>query len=114
MNEQEFLNFWKTIEWPESKPVFYRLYHDDAGSPLFYSQEDLPGKYIDITPTQYALQNMSVRVVDGKIIQYKTIWVTKLVPADSGTLCHSQDVTIVVAGQPGQYWKKKENVIETY
>jgi len=113
MNEQEFLDFWKTIEWPEIKPVFYRLYHNDNGIPLFYSQEDLPGKYIDITPEQFALQNMSVRVSDAKIIQYKTIWVAKLVPADSGTVCHSQDVAIVVVDQPGQHWKKKENVIET-
>ena len=113
MNEKEFLDFWKTITWPEIKPMFYRLYYDEAGLPLFYSQEDLPGKYIDITPTQFALKNMAVRVVDGKIIQYKTIWVAKLVPADSGTLCHSQDVAVIVAGQPGQYWKKKQNVIET-
>jgi hypothetical protein len=113
MNENEFLDFWKTIEWPEIKPVFYRLYYDEAGLPLFYSQEDLPGKYIDITPEQFALQDMAVRVVDEKLIQYKTIWVTKLIPADSGTLCHSQDVAIVVASQSGKYWKKQKNVIET-
>jgi len=113
MTEQEFLDFWETIKWPEINPVFYRLYHDDTGLPLFYSQEDLPGKYIDITPAQFALQNMAVRVVDKKLIQYKTIWVNKLVTADSGTLCHSQDVTIVVADQSGKYWKKQENVIET-
>ena len=113
MTEQEFLDFWKTIEWPEIKPVFYRLYYDNAGLPLFYSQEDLPGKYIDITPDQFVMRNMSVRVVDQKLIQYKTVWVTKLVPADSGILCHSQDVAVVVANHPGQYWKKKENVIKT-
>ena len=113
MTDNEFLDFWKTIEWPEIKPVFYRLYYDDTGLPLFYSQEDLPGKYIDITPEQFALQNMSVRVVDEKLIQYKTVWVNKLIPAESGTLCHSQDVAIVVADQSGKYWKKKKNVIET-
>ena len=68
MTENEFLNFWNTIEWPKIDPVFYRLYYDDAGLPLFYSQEDLPGKYIDITPEQFALQNMAVRVVDEKLI----------------------------------------------
>jgi hypothetical protein len=56
---------------------------------------------------------MAVRVVDEKLIQYKTIWVNKLVPADSGTLCHSQDVSVVVANSSGKYWKKQENVIET-
>jgi hypothetical protein len=113
MTEQEFLDFWKTIEWPEIKSVFYRLYYDDTGLPLFYSQEDLPGKYIDITPIQFVLQDMAVRVIDEKLVQHKTIWVNKLVTADSGTLCHSQDVTIVVADQSGKYWKKQENVIET-
>jgi hypothetical protein len=68
MTEKQFLDFWKTIKWPEIKPVFYRLYYDINGLPLFYSQEDLPGKYIDITPEQFALQNMAVRVVDEKLI----------------------------------------------
>lgn len=113
MTEQEFLDFWKTIEWPEPKPIFARLYHDDAGLPLFYSQDDLPGKYIDLTPEQFMNQDMSVRVVNGKFVRRRTTWVKKLVPADSGTLCHSQDVAVVVADHPGQYWKKKENVIET-
>jgi hypothetical protein len=67
MTENEFLDFWKTIKWPEIKPVFYRLYYDDDGLPLFYSQEDLPGKCINITPEQFVLQNMSVQVVDKKL-----------------------------------------------
>jgi len=113
MNEEEFLEFWKNHKWTDPKPVYYRLYYDVNGMPLFYSQEDMPGKYIDITPKQFTVQNMSVRVVDGKIVQYRTIWMSKLVPADSGILCHQNDVAIVVADQPGQYWKKKENVIET-
>jgi hypothetical protein len=113
MTEQEFLDFWKTIEWPEIKPIFYKLYHDDDGLPLFYSTDDVPGKYIDITPAQFSSQDMSVRVVDGKLVRRRTAWVSKLIPADSGTLCHSQDITVVVADQPGQYWKKEDNVIET-
>ena len=113
MNEEELLEFYRTYKWEDPAPVYYRLYHDDAGNPLFYSHEDLPGKYIDITPKQFALQDMAIRVVDGKLIRYKTMWIHKLVPAKSGTLCHSQDVTVVVDTQPGQYWKKKENVIET-
>jgi hypothetical protein len=68
MTENNFLDFWKTIEWPEIKPVFYRLYYNNDGSPLFYSQEDLSGKFIDITPEQFALQNMSVQVIDEKLI----------------------------------------------
>ena len=113
MTDQEFLDFWHNYKWIDAKPVYYRLYYSDSGEPLFYSHEDLPGKYVDVTPGQFALQDRLVKVVDGKLVRQRTSRMTKLVPADSGTLCHVRDVTVVVADQPGQYWKKKENVIET-
>ena len=113
MTEQEFLEFWTNYQWIDAIPVVYRLYYDDAGLPLFYSHEDLPGKYIDVTPEQFALQDRLLKVIDGKIVCHRTARMNKLAPADSGTLCHSNDVTIVVADQPGQYWKKTENVVET-
>lgn len=113
MTEEEFLEFWHNFKWPEIKPVYRRLYYNDIGEPLFYSQEDLPGKYIDVTPEQFALQDQSVKIVDGKLIRRRTARMTKLAPADSGTLCHTTDVTVVVIAQPGQYWKKTEHVIET-
>ena len=113
MTEQEFLEFWNNYKWTDIKPVYYRLYYSDSGEPLFYSHENLPGKYIDVTPEQFALQDWSVKVIDEKLIRQRTARMTKLAPADSGTLCHTRDVTVVVADQPGQYWKKKENVIET-
>ena len=113
MTEQEFLEFWKNHKWIDAKTVHYRLYHDDAGLPLFYSHEDLPGKYVDVTPEQFAQQDRSVKVIDGKLVRCRTARMTKLVPADLGTLCHVNDATIVVADHPGQYWKKTENVVET-
>jgi hypothetical protein len=113
MTEQELLEFYRTYKWTDPAPVYYRLYHNDAGEAQFYSHEALPGKYIDITPEQFTLQDMSVKVVDGKLIRLRTAMMGKLVPADSGTLCHTQDVSVVVSDQPGQYWKKTENVIET-
>ena len=113
MTEQEFLEFWKNYQWTDVKPMNYRLYYSADGEPLFYSHEDLPGKYIDVTPEQFALQDRSVKVVDGKIVRCRTARMTKLVPADSGTLCHINDVTIIVADQFGQYWKKTENVVNT-
>ena len=113
MTEQEFLEFWKNYQWTDVKPVHYRLYYSDTGLPLFYSHEDLPGKYIDVTPEQFALQDWSVKIIDGKIVRQRTARMSKLVPAESGTLCHNNDVTVVVADQPGQYWKKTENVVKT-
>jgi hypothetical protein len=113
MTEQEFLQFWNDYKWTDIKPVLYRLYYGNAGEPLFYSHEALPGKYIDVTPEQFALQDWSVKVVDGKIVSERSARMTKLVPAESGTLCHTQDVCVVVADHPGQYWKKTENVVKT-
>jgi len=113
MTEEEFLEVWKNIQWPAPKPVYYRLYYNDVGEPVFYSHEDLPGKHIDITPEQFALQDHSVKIVDGKLVRQRQTRITKLVPGKSGVLCHSNDVTVVVAQQPGQYWKKKQNVVDT-
>jgi hypothetical protein len=113
MTEEEFLEFWNNYKWSDSEPVYYRLYYDDAGVPLFYSHKNLPGKYIDVTPEQFALQDPSVKIIDGKLKRLRTTRITKLVPSESGTLCHAKDVTVVVSDQPGQYWKKKENVVET-
>ena len=113
MTEEEFLDFWTNYQWTDPPPVYYRLYYNDSGETLFYSHEDLPGKYIDITPEQFVLRDQSVRVVDGKIIRQRTARMSKLVPAESGILCHTNDVAVIVTDQPGQYWKKTENVVKT-
>lgn len=106
MNEQEFLDFWRSISWPEPQPVYYRLYYNDSGAPLFYSQQDLPGKYIDITPEQYVQHDMSVQVVNGTLKRRPPPPPPKLVPGESGTPCHPNDVSIVVEShQPNQQWK---------
>jgi len=111
MTEQEFLEFWNSYQWTDPAPVHYRLYYDDAGLPRFYSHEELPGKYIDVTPEQFALQDRLIRIVDGKIVQQRTARINKLAPAKSGTLCHLADVSVIVADQPGKYWKKTGNVV---
>jgi hypothetical protein len=109
VNDREFLDFWKNIEWPEVKPIYYRLYYDDVGQPLFYSHKDLIGKYIDVTPEQFALRDLQVRIVNGVLKPRKRPVPPKLVPSDQGTPCHPNDVAVVVSGQEEhQGWKLKQ------
>ena len=93
MNEQEF---WAALQPIETKPVFYRLYHDDQGNPLFFSQEDLQGKYITLDQATYNTPHTHIRVIDGKLVTLDTSVITKLTPAQYGVPCHPQDVSIVV------------------
>lgn len=93
MNDQEF---WGALELRETKPVLYRLYYDDQGLPLFYSQEDLPGNYIDLDHATYTNPPIHVRVVNNKLTVLNTTVVTKLHPGRSGTPCDPQDISVVV------------------
>jgi hypothetical protein len=108
-NTQNFLDFWKTYTWPAPKPVFYRLYHTDVGEPVVYSMEDLPGKYIEVTATQYQEHSYRVRVVNNVLVRLLPNLVTtkKLVPAETGTACHPIYITIVTDADTNQKWKLK-------
>jgi hypothetical protein len=101
--------FWSILHhMPEPQPVFYRLYHDDQGRPLFYSMEDQPGTYIEIDQATFALGSMNVRVRDGKLIEITWATTTKLVPGNSGSPCHPDNVAVIVAeDQPHIRWSKK-------
>ena len=100
-------NFWAAFSVPreEPKPIFFRLYYDKRGDPLFYTMEDLPGKYIEIDKETYLKSSMFVKVVSGKIIENKTntAKVQKLRISKNGTPCDPSDVTIIVS-------KTKEHV----
>ena len=110
MNEQEFLEFWNNYQWTDPIPVHYRLYYDDAGLPLFYSQEDKSGNYIDVTPEQYARASMNVRVRDGKLIELTGTVFSKLRPTNTGTPCDPADITVVVStDQTHQCWSLTTN-----
>jgi len=99
--------FWSVLHsQPAVQTVFYRLYYDEQGCPLFYSMEDCPGTYIEIDQETYACSPSKVRVRNGKLVQLEWYTAKKLTPADSGTQCHTQNVSIVVDDH-GQYWKKK-------
>lgn len=102
--------FWTILHaMPESDPVFWRLYHNEQGEPLIYSMENLPGTYIDVDPETFAINDMNVRVYDGKLIKIKpkTI-IKKLEPSDTGTACYPSNVAIIVdETEPHQRWKIK-------
>lgn len=106
MTEDEF---WAILAAaPEPQPIFYRLYHDEQGQPLFYTMEDVPGTYIEITQEQHAAGAFNVRVENGKLITITWVTTEKLEPTDTGTACHPDNVAIVVSQQQThQCWSKQ-------
>ena len=106
-NTEIFLEFWRTYRWSEPQPVLFRLYHDDAGWPLQYSQDDLPGLFVDITPEQYVQSDFRVRVINGEIIPQEPPAPPKLTKAYQGVTCHPTDVTVITDQEPFQAWSMK-------
>jgi hypothetical protein len=104
MTPEEFWSILHSV--PDTAPVFYRLYHDGSGVPLFYSMTDQPGTYIEIDQVTYSRAPSNVRVKNGQLVEITWQTAQKITPADSGTQCHLQDVAVVVDSN-GQYWKKK-------
>lgn len=105
-NTKIFLDFFANYQWtPAPPPVSYRLYHDADGLPLFYSTEDLPGTWIEISHRDYEQRDEKVKVVQGKLKHLPTATVRRMRPSEFGITCHPQDITIVVSqGQTHQRW----------
>ena len=109
MNEttENFLKAMAEFEWPQPRPVTYRLYYHADGTARFYTMEDLPGDYILVDRETYVADCRNVRVVQGKLIFVPPTRTVKLLQpsTDAGTACHPQDVAVVVADvQPHTKW----------
>jgi hypothetical protein len=105
-------DFWSILRsMPGPKQVFYRLYYNDAGSPIIYSMEDLPGNYIEVDQETYVLASFNVRIINNKLTRTNPmITVKKLQPSIDGTACNPQDVCIIVdADQPHIKWTTVSN-----
>jgi hypothetical protein len=101
--------FWKILaDVPVPTALYYRLYHDQHGVPLFYSMDDLPGTYIEIDQETYNRNSSNVRIYNGKLYELTKNITSKLRPSKTGTPCHPNDVCIVVSeSNPHQRWSKQ-------
>jgi hypothetical protein len=106
MTPEELSNLFQAV--PEPPQPFFRLYYDADGVPLFYSMADEPGTYIEISQQQYHAGASNVRVRNGQLIEVSWTTTTKLVPGNSGTPCHPDNVAVVVTeSQPHFKWSKQ-------
>lgn len=114
MNEttENFLKVMAAFQWPDPKPIEYRLYYNDDGTPKCYSMEDLAGKYILVDRETYVSHIWNVKVVDEKLLVIPLATrVNKLQPnSDTGTSCHPQDICVIVGqNDPHTKWAKTTN-----
>jgi hypothetical protein len=90
------------------KPEF-RLYYDDLGSIICYTCEKAEGNYIVIDAQTFAEGRHDVRVIDGRIIKDSpSATIVRLTPSNSGYLCASEDLSIIVTNDDDvekKYWK---------
>lgn len=98
---KNFLKVMAEYQWPDPKPITYRLYYNADGTPECYSTEELSGKYIEVDAQTFVLRPWNVRVKDQKLIyiEPKTLLQKLSVDPESGTPCHPQDVCIIVPTQ---------------
>ena len=102
-------NFWAVMADyvpPETKPIPYRLYYNDDGTPNCYTMDNLPGNYIEVDRETYIANLWNVCVIDNQLIIIPPkVTVRQLQQTSEGTSCDIHDVSIVVSeSQPHIKW----------
>lgn len=90
-----FLSVWNNLSEHVTKFPTFKLYYDDQGRPIRYTNEELEGNYIEVDGPTYMTGDMNVRVRDGKIVKFIQQTYKKLKPSSTGTACVAEDVAIV-------------------
>lgn len=105
MTEDQLIRMFQAL--PEPEPVVFKLYYNEQGEPIVYTCDKLAGNYIEVDAETFAVRPMRVQVVNGVLKHLPPlVHIHKLIPSASGTMCHSQDVAVVVSNS-GTYWKRK-------
>jgi len=78
----------------------YRLYYHDDGSPLHYSMEDLPGKFIYVDQNVYQSSRYDVKVIAGILKSLNELNIFKYVKvnseSDTTVRTDPTDITLIV------------------
>jgi len=97
MNE-EFIELDEELVIPVPKQVEFRLYYNDDGSIMYYTTEELPGKYIVVTKEIYAEGRHDVKVENESVVRLANkIVISKLEKSINGVKCASEDINILVS-----------------
>jgi hypothetical protein len=82
---------------PIINPPEYRLYYDDNGRVICYTNKVLDGNFIHVDVLTYHASRLDIRVVNGVIVKHHDrVYVTKQTISDVGTRCCIEDINIIV------------------
>lgn len=112
---ENFWEVWNNFQWPEPNPVTYRCYYHEDGTVDFYTMDDLPGRYIEVSREIYVASPHNAKIQNGVFhLIPKGRSIESLVPGQpQGTRCHPRDVCIVVLDhETGINWDIKQHEID--
>lgn len=104
---------WDFLKVTEPEPIEFRVYYNETtGNVICYTCEKLEGSYLLVDKNTFAEARMDVKVIEGELIKNDDgLFITKLIPGDTGILCSDEDVSIIVdedyTGNT-RYWSTKQ------